>query len=84
MKLKTRSNRPRIRSWEADPDVAQLLDLTVATTGASLKRIVNEAIRTHAPAIIHRLAAERKCPRRELKVLLTNHFHEASRTAKSK
>jgi hypothetical protein len=80
----TRTNRPRIRSWEADPDVAKLLDLAVTTTGASLKEIVNEALRVHGPAIIKRLLAEREAPRRELELLLAAHSHGANDPAKSK
>ena len=84
MKPKIRSNRPRIRSWEADPDVAKLLDLAVLTTGASLKSIVNEAIRIHGPDIIRRLLVEREAPSRELEALLAAHAHEANHLAKAK
>lgn len=73
MPRKTRTNRPRIRSWEADPDVMQMLDLTVATTGASLKEIVNEALRAHGPAIIRRLLAEREVSRKQLEGLLAGY-----------
>jgi hypothetical protein len=73
VKAKYRTNRPRIRSWEADPDVAKLLDLAVSTTGASLKEIVNEALRVHGPAIIKRLLDEREGPRRELESILAAH-----------
>jgi hypothetical protein len=69
----TRPNRPRIRSWEADPDVMQLLDLAVATTGASLKEIVNEALRIHGPAIVRRLLAAREVSRKQLEELLAKH-----------
>jgi len=84
VKLKIRSNRPRIRSWEADPDVAKLLDLAVLTTGASIKSIVSEAIRTHGPAIIRRLLAEREGPRRELEAILAANAHESIYLGKSK
>lgn len=78
MKPKTRTNRPRIRSWEADPDVAKLLDLAVSTTGASLKGIVNEALRVHGPAIIKRLLEEREGPRRELESILAAHTQQGA------
>ena len=85
VKPKTRTNRPRIRSWEADPDVAKLLDLAVSTTGASLKGIVNEALRVHGPAIIKRLIEEREGPRRELESLLAAHMQQgAAEPAKGK
>ncbi len=84
MKPKNRSNRPRIRSWEADPDVAKLLDLAVMTTGTSLKSIVNEALRVHGPAIIRRLLTEREVPRRELETLLAEQLANADAPAKSK
>lgn len=84
MKLKNRSNRPRIRSWEADPDVAKLLDLAVMTTGASLKSIVNEALRVHGPAIIRRLLTEREAPRKELESLLAEQLTDDNGLAKSK
>jgi hypothetical protein len=85
VKAKNRTNRPRIRSWEADPDVAKLLDLAVSTTGASLKEIVNESLRVHGPAIIKRLLEEREGPRRELESLLAAHMQqEAAEPAKAK
>ncbi len=84
MKAKNRSNRPRIRSWEADPDVAKLLDLAVMTTGASLKSIVNEALRVHGPAIIRRLLTEREAPRRELETILDEQLADAEASGKSK
>ena len=84
MKQKNRTNRPRIRSWEADPDVAKLLDLAVMTTGASLKSIVNEALRVHGPAIIRRLLTEREAPRKELESILAEHLADAHAPAKSK
>jgi hypothetical protein len=84
VKPKTRTNRPRIRSWEADPDVAKLLDLAVSTTGASLKGIVNEALRVHGPAIIKRLLEEREEPRRELESILAAHTQGAVEPGKGK
>jgi hypothetical protein len=84
VKAKNRSNRPRIRSWEADPDVAKLLDLAVMTTGASLKSIVNEALRVHGPAIIRRLLTEREAPRRELETILDEQLADAEASGKSK
>lgn len=85
VKAKYRTNRPRIRSWEADPDVAKLLDLAVSTTGASLKEIVNEALRVYGPSIIKRLLEEREGPRRELEAILAAHTqHGAAEPANGK
>lgn len=76
-----KTRRPRMRSWEADEEVAELLDLAVQTTGASLKDIVNEAIREHAPGIILRLLDERGEAERKLRALLQEkHGLEASDT----
>ena len=61
-----------------------MLDLAVTTTGASLKEIVNEALRVHGPSIIKRLLAEREAPRRELELLLAAHPHGAHDPAKYK
>ncbi|MEY3277287.1 MAG: hypothetical protein RL153_2555 [Verrucomicrobiota bacterium] len=79
------SSRPRMRSWEADEQVAELLDLAVRTTGASLRDIVNEALREHAPSIIRRLLQERGIAEAKLRDLLDRQFpvvpgdhHEAS------
>jgi len=83
VKLKTRSNRPRIRSWEADPDVAKLLDLAVMTTGASLKSIVNEALRVHGPAIIRRLLTDREAPRKELEKILGEQLADTDKPAEN-
>lgn len=66
--------RPRMRSWEADEDIAALLELAQKTTGASLKDIVNAAVRIHAPLIIRRLLEERKQAETELISLLDRQF----------
>ena len=63
-----------MRSWEADEQVAELLDLAVQTTGASLRDIVNEAIREHAPGIILRLLDERGEAERKLRALLQEKY----------
>lgn len=68
------SSRPRMRSWEADEQVAELLDLAVRTTGASLRDIVNEALREHAPSIIRRLLQERSHAEAQLRDLLDRQF----------
>ncbi|MCX6885466.1 MAG: hypothetical protein WCR20_05165 [Verrucomicrobiota bacterium] len=62
--------RPRMRSWEADEDVARLMDLCLSTTGASLKEIVNEALRVQGPVIVRRLLLEREGAKKELETLL--------------
>lgn len=72
--------RPRMRSWEADEEVARLLDLAVRTTGASLRDIVNEALRVHAPVIIRRLLEERDAAERELVALLEHRESAPART----
>lgn len=69
-----KSSRPRMRSWEADEQVAELLDLAVRTTGASLRDIVNEALREHAPGIIRRLLLERDRAEEKLRELLDRHY----------
>lgn len=69
-----KSKRPRMRSWEADEQVAELLDLAVRTTGASLRDIVNEAVRKHAPGIILRLLEERGETERKLRALLDDKY----------
>ena len=66
--------RPRMRSWEADEDIAALLELAQKTTGASLKDIVNAAVRIHAPLIIRRLLEERMQAETELISLLDRQF----------
>jgi hypothetical protein len=63
-----------MRSWEADEDIAALLELAQKTTGASLKDIVNAAVRIHAPMIIRRLLEERKQAESELISLLDRQF----------
>ena len=63
-----------MRSWEADADIAALLELAQKTTGASLKDIVNAAERIHAPLIIRRLLEERKQAESELISLLDRQF----------
>jgi hypothetical protein len=63
-----------MRSWEADEQVAELLDLAVRTTGASLREIVNEAIREHAPGIILRLLEERGVAEAKLRSLLRDKY----------
>lgn len=73
--------RPRMRSWEADEDVARLLDLAVRTTGASIREIVNESVRVHAPVLIQRLLSERSRAERELVDFLGEHFPESKASA---
>lgn len=83
---KTRkSSRPRMRSWEADEQVAELLDLAVRTTGASLRDIVNEALREHAPGIIRRLLDERGHAEAQLRDLLDRRYplHQGDHRAAS-
>ena len=71
--------RPRMRSWEADEDIAALLELAQKTTGASLKDIVNAAVRIHAPMIIRRLLEERRQAETELISLLDRQFAAESK-----
>lgn len=59
-----------MRSWEADDEVARLLDLAVRMTGSSLRDIVNEAIKAHAPQIIRRMLSEREAAEQELERFL--------------
>jgi hypothetical protein len=66
--------RPRMRSWEADEDVAKLLDLVTTATSASVKDIVNEALRKHGPEIARRLLSEREAAQQELEVFLSEKF----------
>lgn len=68
-----------MRSWEADEDIAALLELAQKTTGASLKDIVNAAVRIHAPMIIRRLLEERRQAESELISLLDRQFAAESR-----
>jgi len=72
--------RPRMRSWEADEDVARLLDLAVRTTGASIREIVNESVRVHAPGLIRRLLSERNQAERELVDFLGENFPASKAT----
>ena len=65
-----------MRSWEADEDVAKLLDLALASTSASLKDIVNEALRTHGPRIVRRLLEERTSAEEALQAYLAEQFPE--------
>lgn len=59
-----------MRSWEADADIVTLLDLVQRTTGSSIKDLVNESIRTQAPAIIRKLLEARRASEAELVLLL--------------
>ena len=68
--------RPRMRSWEADEDVAKLLDLVTTATSASVKDIVNEALRKHGSEIARRLLSEREAAQQELEVFLNEKFVE--------
>lgn len=47
----TKPKRKRMRSFEADPDVAQMLD-AAADSGAVITDIANEALRKHGPEIL--------------------------------
>jgi hypothetical protein len=71
-----------MRSWEADEDVAKLLDLVTTATSASVKDIVNEALRKHGPEIARRLLSEREAAQQELEVFLSEKFveHKAQET----
>ena len=70
-----------MRSWEADEDVAKLLDLALASTSASLKDIVNEALRTHGPRIVRRLLEERTSAEEALHAYLEEKFPENGEAA---
>ena len=65
-----------MRSWEADEDVAKLLDLVTTATSASVKDIVNEALRKHGSEIARRLLSEREAAQQELEVFLSDKFVE--------
>lgn len=82
MEEPVKPRRPRMRSWEADPDIVTLLDLVQRSTGSSIKDLVNESIRTHAPAIIRRLLDARRASEAEL-VLLLEKFPGASPAPKA-
>lgn len=61
MKAKKKLTRPNMKSFEADEDVAKMLEQIIAS-GATLRDVVNAAVRAHGPDILKRRIKElRSC-----------------------
>jgi hypothetical protein len=52
-----KSKKRNMRSFEADPDVAQMLDDAVAS-GAQIKDLTNEALRLYGPGVLAKQVKE--------------------------
>lgn len=61
---KTNKNRD-MRSFQADEDVAKMLDAAVQA-GQTIKDLVNFAVRTHGPTILREMAQEMRDKASEL------------------
>lgn len=64
-----------IRSFEADEDISDLLDLACEATGKTLKEIVNEAIRRHLPEVVAQAEARRAESLRRFRDAVTSRLH---------
>lgn len=68
------AKRPNMKSFEADDDVAKMLDDAIAA-GAQLKDLVNEALRTYGPEVLAEQVKElrRKADEIEKKIVGGKH-----------